>query len=85
MYVIKSSYVFLGARSRCGAKVDVGFILDSSGSLGRNYELEKEFLKDLASSFGINEDGARLGIVTFSDAAEHSIKLIEHKNIDSFR
>ena len=50
----------------CQTKVDVGFILDSSGSLKNDYDTEKNFLKALAASFGVSSDGARAGVVTFS-------------------
>merc|ERR1739838_588079 len=43
----------------CKAKVDVGFILDSSGSLRNDYQNEKDFLKALAGAFGVSEDGSR--------------------------
>ena len=50
---------------KCKSKVDVGYILDSSGSLVNDYENEKDFLKALAQSFGVSEDGSRAGVVTF--------------------
>ena len=62
----------------------MGFILDSSGSLRNEYQKEKDFLKTLAGAFDISEDGSRAGVVTFSYKAEHSIKLSDHKSIQSF-
>ena len=70
--------------SKCQAVIDVGFILDSSGSLRNNYEQEKEFLKSLASTFGVSSNGSRAGVVTFSYFSEHSIKLSDHSDIASF-
>ena len=64
--------------------VDVGFILDSSGSLRRDYSKEKDFLKALAATFGVSSNGSRAGVVTFSHHAEHSIKLNEHTDLTSF-
>ena len=59
----------------CSAKVDVGFILDSSGSLRNDYHNEKKFLNALVNAFGISREGSRAGVVTFSLRAEHSIKV----------
>lgn len=64
--------------------MDVGFILDSSGSLRNDYDKEKDFLKALAASFGVSDDGARAGVVTFSYNSEHSIKLNDHSSFSTF-
>ena len=69
---------------KCKSMVDVGFLLDSSGSLANDYQKEKNFLKALAGTFGISADGAHSGVITFSSRAEHSIKMKEHTDIDSF-
>ena len=68
----------------CKAKVDVGFVLDSSGSLRNDYGKEKNFLKALAATFGLSEDGGRAGVVTFSYYTEHSIKLNDHAKLSTF-
>ena len=68
----------------CSTAADVGFLLDSSASIGNEYKKEKCFLKKLAAAFGVSDTGSRAGVVTFSRNAEHSIKLNEHKNITSF-
>ena len=49
----------------CEANVNVGFILDSSGSLRSDYSREKDFLKTLAHAFNIQTSGSRAGVVTF--------------------
>lgn len=68
----------------CNTTVDIGFVLDSSGSLRADYSKEKSFLKVLAASFGISDKLSRAGVVTFSLNAEHSIKLSDHKNFSTF-
>ena len=68
----------------CKTKVDVGFILDSSGSLRNEYSKEKDFLNALAATFGVSADGSRAGVVTFSYNSEHSIKLSDYSDIMSF-
>jgi len=59
--------------------------LDSSGSLRREYHKEKNFLKAVASAFDISPEGSRAGVVTFSYKSEHSIKMSEHTDINSFK
>ena len=62
----------------------MGFILDSSGSLRYQYDKEKDFLKQVASSFVIGEDHARMSVITFSYYVEHSIKLNDFDSEESF-
>ena len=68
----------------CTTKVDVGFILDSSGSLRNDYQREKDFMKLLAANFGVSSDGSRAGVVTFSYNAELSIKLNDFDSVSKF-
>jgi hypothetical protein len=63
-----------------GCPADVGFILDSSGSLRNEYSKEKQFLIEIATAF--NSPAA--GVVTFSHDAELSIPLGSHSDINSF-
>ena len=57
--------------------------MDSSGSLRKDYQKEKDFLKLLSASFDL-ELAARAGVVTFSFHAEHSIKLDQYADLRSF-
>ena len=86
--VITSTFFTVSAKKppkpTCEAIVDVGFILDSSGSLRNDYVKEKEFLKTLAATFGVSSDGSRAGVVTFSYYTEHSIKLSDYNDITNF-
>ena len=68
----------------CESVVDIGFILDSSGSLANDYDKEKDFLKTLAATFGVSDQGSRAGVITFSYYTEHSIKLNDYKDVTSF-
>ena len=68
----------------CESIVDVGFILDSSGSLAKDYGKEKDFLKTLAATFGVSSNGSRAGVVTFSYYTKHSIKMNDHTDLTSF-
>jgi uncharacterized protein YegL len=68
----------------CEAVADIGFILDSSGSLRKYYQSEKDFLKSLISVFDISVNGTRAAVVTFSYHAKHSIKLNDYTNLKNF-
>ena len=85
--MIGTFFYFIASREpepTCKAKVDVGFVLDSSGSLRNDYSKEKDFLKALAATFGVSDEGSRAGVVTFSYYTEHSIKLNDHTDLSSF-
>lgn len=69
---------------KCKNVANIGFIVDSSGSLRRDYNKEKEFVKELAKSFEISEAGSRAGVITFSYNAELSIAMNEHKKVEDF-
>ena len=71
-------------KNTCRVKIDVGFVLDSSGSLRSEYGKEKDFLKAVAATFGVTSDGARAGVITFSNFASYSVKLNEFNDIGSF-
>ena len=68
----------------CKAKVDVGFVLDSSGSIRNDYQNEKDFLKSVAAVFGVSKNESRAGVITFSHNVEHSIKLKDHTDLTTF-
>ena len=76
--------IFVAEPPKCQANVDVGFIIDSSGSLSKEYYKEKTFLKAIAEAFDIVPSGSRAGVVTFSARSKHSIKLSDHSEFDSF-
>lgn len=69
----------------CDNIADIGFVVDSSGSLRRSFGKEKDFVKILADGFGISVDGSRAGIVTFSYDAVLTAKMSDHKDMKDFR
>lgn len=71
-------------KKKCQAIVDLGFILDSSGSLQKDYGKEKDFVKLIARAFNIQYGGSHAGVVTFSHDAELSIRLSETTTYDEF-
>ena len=64
--------------------IDVGYILDSSGSLREKYADEKYFLKTLTSKFDLTNNDVRASVVTFSSWSELSIKFSDHNTTESF-
>ena len=65
---------------------DVVFLLDSSGSMtSLNYQKEKDFLKSIATKFVGSKYQSRIGLITFSNVAEYSIKLKDATDIASFK
>lgn len=52
----------------CRARVDLGFVVDGSGSVGkRNFGRCIKFIKNLVSSFTIHRRFTRVGIVVYSN------------------
>ena len=41
-------------------------------------------MKALAGAFGVSDDGSRAGVITFSFYSEHSIKMKDHTDINTF-
>ena len=64
--------------------VDVGFLLDSSGSIENHYQEEKDFLKKLAEYLGVGTNRGRGSVITFSLDTDFTIKFNDHDNITSF-
>ena len=49
--------------------VDVGFVVDVSGSVGSHYPEEQAFVKQFARSMGVSKNGAHASVVQFSNQA----------------
>lgn len=50
--------------------MDLAFIIDSSGSIGRtNYQKEKNFVKEVAKSFGVGPGQSQAAMVLYSNSA----------------
>ena len=69
----------------CNTTVDLGFIIDSSGSIARrNYAKIKGFVKYLARSFGISPTGSRAGIVLYSTRASVKAHFGQYPTTEEF-
>ncbi|VDI82671.1 Hypothetical predicted protein [Mytilus galloprovincialis] len=60
----------------CHDKVDLVYLVDSSGSVGSiNFNKEKEFINNSLSQFVIGHNDALVGVVTFSTVPREQFKL----------
>ena len=58
----------------CTAKVDLGILIDGSGSIEQtgpgNFKRELNFVKQIVSAFEVSRDGTHVGIIIFSSDAK---------------
>ena len=56
-----------GILEKCDRKIDLAVVLDASASIGEdNFNLEKQFAKELLKRFSLNKDKTRVSLVTYS-------------------
>ena len=77
------SRFFLG-QPKCEVVTDVGFLIDSSTSLYRDYDKAKQFVSRIATELKISSKGNHAGAVLFSSAPSLRIKLSDHANPENF-
>jgi len=66
-----------------GNQVDVTVLMDSSGSLGRaNFVRNIEYLKDLAASLELSENGIHMSVVQYSSNGMESLDVPFTYNLD---
>ena len=73
----------------CKKPMDVGFLIDSSKSLGKkNFKIEKKFVEELAKRFGVGakkpKNATLVSVATFSKKAVLNVKLSEIKTLKAF-
>lgn len=80
-------YMYLIMFLDCGgSKVDIVFILDSSGSVGKgNFEKTKEFFKTMVGGFQIGPNDVRMASVTFSTVIHDTFQFSEYNSVESLR
>jgi len=68
-------------------KVDVGFVLDGSGSVGTDdWQVTLEYVKQFADSVSFSPEFTQIGVVTFGNDASLDIKLGDHgPDCDAFK
>ncbi len=67
-------------------RADIGFLVDSSGSIRdkgvQNWDQVKDFLVQIVRSVNVNADGVRIGVVKFSHIAELEFRLDRYTTED---
>ena len=70
--MIKFSFFSISATDTniCMHKLDLGFILDRSGSIGsNNFNKIRSFVKDLTDHFKISQDYTRVSIISYASSS----------------
>ena len=63
--------MFLLSDKECSSELDIAFIIDSSGSIGRrNWELVKRFVKALSSKLDVSTFAAKIAVISYSSNPE---------------
>ena len=72
----------LGDLALCQTAADIGFIVDSSGSIGNQQYLNmKNFMKGITVAMGFKPSVTHIGIVLYSNRAELYTTFGEHANL----
>ena len=59
--------------------------MDSSGSISRrNFQSEKDFVKEVASTFKMGPDQSQIAVISYSDHAQVDVKFGEYSNVNDF-
>ena len=67
--------IFFSAPEKCRAPLDLIFLLDASGSVGKdNYVKEKEFIKIMASRYDLGAT-SKAAVIAFSSQASNEVQL----------
>lgn len=72
----------------CHETLDVGFVMDASGSVGLDkFSREKNFVKLVSRRFAATSPDTRLGLLVFSDRPKLSVDFVDYKDttIDQFQ
>ena len=59
--------------------------MDASGSVGSNWNVEQEFVTDLASEITISPSGGQASVTVFSTDAKLMIKFSDHQTFATFK
>lgn len=79
--LLRSFLVF----SRCRNPVDVAFLVDSSGSLGKEgFRKQKDFIKAVTQTLDISYSHSRAGVITYSDRASVAIAFSDYIHKEEF-
>ncbi|KXJ07918.1 Matrilin-3 [Exaiptasia diaphana] len=67
--------------SLCERKIDLGFVIDGSASMGeKNFNYIKKFVKNVIKFFAIGEENTQIGVIPFSHYFKVEIKLNQYSD-----
>jgi len=67
----------------CSSDVDIAFIIDSSGSIGRrNWERVKRFVKALVSKLDVSNSTTRIAAIAYSTDPEVVMRFNDYQGTD---
>lgn len=71
--------LFLANQTKCQKELDLGFVLDNSGSVGYyNFNRMKSFVKDLTGFYTLHLNATRVSVMSFSSSANIHIRFSEY-------
>ena len=70
---------------KCSERIDVGLVLDASGSIGnKTYVSVKTFATDLLQEFQLSESETNAGVIVYSTVPKLVIKMNEFYDLQKF-
>ena len=76
-------FVFLLTDKECSTVVDIAFVIDSSGSIGRsNWERMKRFIKSLVSKLDVSPSATHVAAVAYSTNPEVVMRFNDFQGTD---
>ena len=85
LFVLVAMEKAIAKMRKCAAVVDLGFVIDASGSVAGQYPKMISVVKKIVSDFGLSEDGTHAGAIAFSDSAEVILDFTQYYNVDAFK
>lgn len=81
MVVTSLSFTCRSSRAVCQASIDLAFVLDSSGSVGRHhFSKQLVFINKVIDFFNISSSASRVALVRFSSYVQTMFSLGTHSN-----
>lgn len=73
------------APDRCGKVTDIAFIMDASDSVdSQSYRIQKDFVKAIAKSFGLQPGASRAGVILSGKKPTVNIKFDDYLQTEDF-
>lgn len=81
------SFICLFIQDECQEEhINLGFVMDMSSSITvKNYQKERDFVKNVADAFSISPGKTQAGVVTYNSEASLWISFGQHNNNEEFK